>query len=945
MLHAIHDFLVEKGRRGATADFSAMTVVLPGARAGRRLLELLTLGSEAGVVTPPRILTLGAWVSPGVTTSGVPAGTMARLAAWCAALGAVGADARRAIARLPVAADEEDSASDGMRWLGVARLIDSCHVELSGEGLRFEDIVRRGPLAQDFADADRWLALAAAQAEYEKVLRDAGLVDAGLATLEMLGRVQVERDLLSGAGAVVLAGISEMNSTARRMIDAVAERCVAVIAAPAELAERFDGYGCVIPTAWEGVRVDLADDAVTGADGPEGQAGAALRILERIGGIADGAGVPADQITIGVPDAEVEERLRRFSGRLGNVPVRRAEGSPVSFTRPVKLLLAVADYVERRDFGAMASLVRHPDVERWIGRTLGGTPTAWLGILDEYQAVHLHGRVDGTWLSSDDEERATLEFLHSAMTTLLGSGGEDASLLDSARHEPRRWCSRLWDVIRAVYSGRGDGDRESAPRLDPATREACFVIQTHLAELAALPVPLAKELTLTAGETVRLVVHEAGGDAIPEPGENAAIDLVGWLELAADDAPWVIVTGMNEGSVPSASGIDPLLPEGLRRALGLKDRRGRMARDTLAMLQIARSRPAGDATFIFGKRSAAGDPLAPSRLLLMGDEASLLSRVRQWTGAEAPWQGVGMVLRHGKESAFGTTPRILLRPGEVLKVEEMSVTSFRQYLESPYGFYLRHVLGLDELDDRAVEMDALGFGTLVHDVLLKLGEAEMSKCEDPERIAAFLVSNLESVSSMRFGPDPRAEVWVQLEQAKSRLVAFARIQAEWARKGWRIAKTEWSPGKRKASLMVDGTPMYLRGRIDRIDVNPLTGAWAVLDYKTSSKRPELSDACTRDGEWRDPQLALYRHLAAGLAKELGVTGPPELAWIALPTAANESCIVEAEWSDEQLDEADKAMADVVRRVRRGEFSELGRCPPGTGILGWLCGGLEGEGGE
>ncbi len=46
-----------------------------------------------------------------------------------------------------------------------------------------------------------------------------------------------------------------------------------------------------------------------------------------------------------------------------------------------------------------------------------------------------------------------------------------------------------------------------------------------------------------------------------------------------------------------------------------------------------------------------------------------------------------------------------------------------------------------------------------------------------------------------------------------------------------------------------------------------------------------------------------------------------------------------------FEEADAAMADVVRRVRRGEFSELGRCRPATGILGWLCGGLELEEGD
>ncbi len=307
---------------------------------------------------------------------------------------------------------------------------------------------------------------------------------------------------------------------------------------------------------------------------------------------------------------------------------------------------------------------------------------------------------------------ATLGLLHDAVSDLLGGAIPGDSLMDDARREPAVWCARVWDVIRTIFSKQGFADAgAAAPRLDPATREACFVIHAHLAELAALPASLAAEMLLTPGETIRLIVQQAVGDAIPEPGENAAIDLVGWLELAADDAPWLIVTGMNEGRAPSASGIDPLLPEGLRRTLGLRDRRGRLARDAHAMLMMARCRQSGRAVFIFGRRSGDGDPLAPSRLLLMGDDESLLSRVRQWTGAEpASLQTAPLMLRFGRVSGFGTNTLVLPEPGDLFKkeIDAMYVTSFRMYLESPYGFYLRHVLRLEEVDDSALEMDGRG---------------------------------------------------------------------------------------------------------------------------------------------------------------------------------------------------------------------------------------------
>jgi hypothetical protein len=186
---------------------------------------------------------------------------------------------------------------------------------------------------------------------------------------------------------------------------------------------------------------------------------------------------------------------------------------------------------------------------------------------------------------------------------------------------------------------------------------------------------------------------------------------------------------------------------------------------------------------------------------------------------------------------------------------------------------------------------------------------------------------------------------VQLEQARSRLRAFAAAQAAWAAQGWRVRKTEWSPGERTASLVVDEKPMYLRGRIDRVAFNIKTKEWAILDYKTGTKKPSETSARTANGEWRDPQLALYRHLARDLRRELGVGNEPVLGWIAVAAAAKETGFVIARWTPDQLADADAAMGEIVRRVRRGEFGEPGRRRLSEGILGLLSGGrprAEGE---
>jgi len=160
-----------------------------------------------------------------------------------------------------------------------------------------------------------------------------------------------------------------------------------------------------------------------------------------------------------------------------------------------------------------------------------------------------------------------------------------------------------------------------------------------------------------------------------------------------------------------------------------------------------------------------------------------------------------------------------------------------------------------------------------------------------------------------------AVVHVQVEQLRLRLDTFAEKQAEWAAAGWRIEHTEVSSGQHHAELIVDGQPMQLTGRIDRIDVNMATGERIVFDYKTSdtSKRPE--DAHQRRGEWADLQLPLYRHLVRALAIE----GPIRLGYITLSKDTSRVDFLQAEWCDADLEQADQRAHEIVRAVRNEEF--------------------------
>jgi hypothetical protein len=244
----------------------------------------------------------------------------------------------------------------------------------------------------------------------------------------------------------------------------------------------------------------------------------------------------------------------------------------------------------------------------------------------------------------------------------------------------------------------------------------------------------------------------------------------------------------------------------------------------------------------------------------------------------------------------------------------MRVTEFRDYLACPYRYYLRHRLGLARLSDDAEELDGLGFGSLVHEVLRRFGGGPLAASTDAEAIRGLLRRSLDEVLGECYGPNPLPAIRVQAEQLWARLEAFADWQAGWAADGWRIERIEWQPPEGQARLMVDGQPMFLRGRIDRVDVHP-SGRRVIFDYKSSNQAEPPEKTHRRQGQWVDLQLPLYRHLVA----DLGWGGRIELAYLVLPKDVHGVKPLWAEWSEADLAEADAAAADVVREVRAERF--------------------------
>jgi hypothetical protein len=110
--------------------------------------------------------------------------------------------------------------------------------------------------------------------------------------------------------------------------------------------------------------------------------------------------------------------------------------------------------------------------------------------------------------------------------------------------------------------------------------------------------------------------------------------------------------------------------------------------------------------------------------------------------------------------------------------------------------------------------------------------------------------------------------------------------------------------------------MFLRGRIDRIDIHDATQQRVLFDYKTgeTAYKPEAAHRHRRS-EWIDLQLPLYRHLVKGF----GLHDNLQLGYITLPKVLNDVGDSIAEWTPADLLQADAVAADIVRQVRAEQF--------------------------
>jgi RecB family exonuclease len=906
--------LSSRYRQGRVLDLGPVIVVLPGQRAGRRLKELLAFLAEDEKLrlTPPEVTTEGRLPEMLYTPKLPFSGDIVQDLAWAQALRDLPAQQRRHVVPYPPAAD------DAMRWLELARMLRNLHRELSADGLDFTAVVKNGPKIADFTETARWQALSALQQRYLSILDGQQLWDIQTARLKAIEFREIHTEC-----DIILLGTVDLNETLRQMLDLVADRVTAYIAAPEDRADDFDGHGCLVPAAWSAARIPLRDDQLRQVDGPVEQADSVTCWLRDLAGRYRN-----DEVVVGVADESLVPQLQRQLEQFG-VHGRWVEGTRLGDTGPYRLLASAVRFAERRRYDDFAALLRHPDMEDWLTGESASSRPSLPAQLDRYYNGRFPSRIRSGQRIEGHEDWPDLATALKCVDTWLSDA--------SARRPLRLWGDVFRKILGAVYGAR---------TLDlevPADLVLHRTVRQMLDEcdrLRLLPEGL-DVYPVSAVDAFQVAIGPLAGESLPPPADPDAIEILGWLELPLDDSQALIVTSFNEGNVPKSVGADAFLPDRLRRELGLLHNERRYARDAYATTVLCQSRK--NLQVVFARRDAKDDPLQPSRILFACPDQELIRRAMLFFGEHKPTTPARSFLLAADqvipaESQFKVPPP----DGGDHGLRQISVTQFKHYIACPYRYYLRYVKKLKAVDDSARELEASTFGQLLHEALSALGhDPGAPRNSTSERdLFDFLDAQVQAIARTKIGREGlRPAIQLQIEQARRRLQAFATRQVALVREGWQIVYCENPQVDEdlKAKFAVDEQDITLVGRIDRIDFHEANRTVRIVDYKTGDTGQKPDEAHRKAEQWVDLQLPLYRHLWHDAGLQLPAECNIELGYFNLPKDPAQTDFCNAPWDDAMLDAADEKAREVIRNLRKGVFEpRTNPAPPHTEDLAAIC---------
>ncbi len=814
---------------------------------------------------------------------------------------------RLALIRAATAATPLRLLARSSRSPGFAAALDLLIAELQAA------LVSPGDLrsAAEAADgAGHELELAALYEAYEDLRDRAGRADAGSLALAAASALRAAPDAWGGR-PVLVYGFDDLTEAQLELLRLLARGCqvtVAVnyadrkaLAARATLLARLrDEFGATIaaeldfdPGYTERASLRHIDRELFEPGAGAVAVDEGLRLLECAGerGEAEAVGLEiARLIDDGTDPGEIVIALRRpsvdgpvFASTLRElgIPVALEADLPLSGTAVGRSLVALCRAASRE--GEPADLLAH----------LRADPSIAPGAVDWLERAVARNEVESVAELAGRWEKPPVH-----LARILEADGPTARVLALAAGARR--------LAEAAHAGAAPlaGERPNGTPLDPIELRAAVAAAELLEELAIVGrLPGCEEPDLASAADALEIAGVRGWRGSAE----GRVRILSPYRVRAGRATYLFCAGMQEGVFPGRGAIDPLLGEESRSRLGIAAlRRREQAEEERYLFHVCASRPVERLYLSWRSSDDDGHPAARSPFIdevldLIGDDPvaaenevkrtrSLAQAVPAAREASTPRSlARAVTLQAGRDGeaqrellatlgvdltatgdVLGLTSSIpdpddrpgpLHHPLVIAALRErrlLSANSLEGWIQCSYQWFVSHELAPQHLEPVA---DPLWLGGVVHAALDRLyaDPPGADSIPRPADVGAWqerfngLLDEVIAASESPETPDRR----LALARLRIQVGAFLETEAEGAtvlrpradllERGFGFGEEDDDPGE-----LVLGD-VALRGRIDRIDVEPGGNRALLRDYKTSKAVPGVT-GIANEGKL---QLQLY----------------------------------------------------------------------------------------
>jgi RecB family exonuclease len=477
--------------------------------------------------------------------------------------------------------------------------------------------------------------------------------------------------------------------------------------------------------------------------------------------------------------------------------------------------------------------------------------------------------------------------------------GRESWLSALSEHGADKELSRVFEVLNPLFICRYN---ESFGALSKALLDVMRALgfmpsddsESGLSELEAvlhkfsqLDELLEKKIDLSFfADTLRRILSEPQRQS-DETGVRAA----GLFEVRGIEPASLYMAGLKDGDLPSRPDIDFMLPDNIRKKLGLVDMKRHLRLQEHIFRRLVQS---SGRTYLTYPTMEGDKYFLPSIFLSDGEEIiekiwGVFSREEALLRSGRTQFETHLKEIHGIKRAFKT----------------ISVTDIDRYRSCPRRFYIEKILGFEPPEILEFEMDALALGILSHEVMERLITKPF---ENIDNFKSSVSETLDEVLPKK-PLDPYLKG--QFREAFMEIVPdIYRLEESIKADGFAFHKAEY---KLEGELFKGVT---LKGKVDRVDLTP-GGAAEVIDYKSGSTQFTSSKVLNKGAML---QLFLY----AALLKKHGIT--PErvgiyslkdlkLKWIPSKSELKKDITI-----DVFIDAALGYLKETVTDMRSGDFS-------------------------